>query len=118
MLCLTWDLPRPGLEPGSPAFAGGILTTAPLGKSPHWELLEDRDGSLFCAESPVPGTHSLTLDSLNAYHGPGVVLELHCPIEMEFELRVILDFPVTTFKKKKKKHEKKQVKLVLAIYHI
>ena len=30
-----WDLPRPGLEPVSPALAGGFLTTAPPGKSPH-----------------------------------------------------------------------------------
>ena len=28
-----WDLPRPGLEPVSPALAGGFLTTVPLGKS-------------------------------------------------------------------------------------
>ena len=27
-----WDLPRPGLEPMSPALAGGFLTTAPPGK--------------------------------------------------------------------------------------
>ena len=27
-----WDLPGPGLEPVSPALAGGFLTTAPLGK--------------------------------------------------------------------------------------
>ena len=27
-----WDLPRPGLEPVSPALAGGISTTAPPGK--------------------------------------------------------------------------------------
>ena len=29
-----WDLPRPGIEPVSPALAGGFLTTAPPGKSP------------------------------------------------------------------------------------
>ena len=29
-----WDLPRPGLEPASPALAGRFLTTAPPGK-PH-----------------------------------------------------------------------------------
>ena len=29
-----WDLPSPGLEPVSPALAGGFLTTAPPGK-PH-----------------------------------------------------------------------------------
>ena len=28
----TWDLPRPGLEPVSPALAGGFPTTAPPGK--------------------------------------------------------------------------------------
>ena len=31
----TWDLPRPGLEPVSPALAGGLPTTAPPGKPPH-----------------------------------------------------------------------------------
>ena len=30
-----WDLPGPGLEPVSPALAGGFLTTAPPGKVPH-----------------------------------------------------------------------------------
>ena len=30
-----WDLPGPGLEPVSPALAGGFLTTAPPGKSSH-----------------------------------------------------------------------------------
>ena len=28
-----WDLPAPGIEPVSPALAGGFLTTAPPGKS-------------------------------------------------------------------------------------
>ena len=28
-----WDLPGPGLEPMSPALAGGFLTTAPPGRS-------------------------------------------------------------------------------------
>ena len=32
-----WDLPRPRLEPVSPALAGGFLTTAPPGK-PQWLL--------------------------------------------------------------------------------
>ena len=35
-----WDLPRPGLEPMSPALAGGFLTTAPPGK-PYVSLLEE-----------------------------------------------------------------------------
>ena len=27
-----WDLPRPGIEPVSPALAGGIFTTEPAAK--------------------------------------------------------------------------------------
>ena len=34
-----WDLPRPGLEPMSPALAGGFLTTAPPGKPSFWFLI-------------------------------------------------------------------------------
>ena len=33
LLRSMWDLPGPGLEPMSPALAGGFLTTAPPGKS-------------------------------------------------------------------------------------
>ena len=32
LLCGIWDLPRPGLEPMSPALAGRFSTTAPPGK--------------------------------------------------------------------------------------
>ena len=34
-----WDLPGPGLEPVSPALAGGFLTTAPPGKPPNLTFL-------------------------------------------------------------------------------
>ena len=37
-----WDLPRPGLEPVSPALAGRFSTTAPPGK-PLASLLTDSD---------------------------------------------------------------------------
>ena len=33
LLCGMWNLPRPGLEPMSPALADRFLTTAPPGKS-------------------------------------------------------------------------------------
>ena len=33
LLCGMWDLPGLGLEPMSPALAGGFLTTVPPGKS-------------------------------------------------------------------------------------
>ena len=32
LLCSMWDRPGPGLEPVSPALAGGFLTTASPGK--------------------------------------------------------------------------------------
>ena len=32
LLRVMWDLPRPGLEPVSPALAGGFSTTVPPGK--------------------------------------------------------------------------------------
>ena len=35
----TWDLPRPGLEPVSPALAGRLSTTVPPGK-PFSDFLE------------------------------------------------------------------------------
>ena len=35
-LCGMWDLPRPGLEPVSPALAGRFSTTAPPGKPQHF----------------------------------------------------------------------------------
>ena len=35
-----WDLPGPGIEPVSPALAGGFLTTAPPGKPESSYLLE------------------------------------------------------------------------------
>ena len=35
-----WDLPRPGLEPVSPALAGRFSTTAPPGKPPTFFTTE------------------------------------------------------------------------------
>ena len=40
-----WDLPGPGLEPMSPALAGGFLTTAPPGKPCPYLLFEAYDGA-------------------------------------------------------------------------
>ena len=39
LLCSMWDLPRPGLEPVSPALASRLSTTAPPGKPPYSFLL-------------------------------------------------------------------------------
>ena len=40
MLHSMWDLPRPGLEPVSPALAGRFSTTVPPGKPPSCLLLQ------------------------------------------------------------------------------
>ena len=43
-LCGMWDLPRPGLEPVSPALAGRFSTAAPPGKPLQQFLLWCSDG--------------------------------------------------------------------------
>ena len=43
LLCGMWDLPRPGLEPVSPALAGRLSTTAPPGKPSLREFCKDRN---------------------------------------------------------------------------
>ena len=50
----TWDPPRPGLEPASPALAGRFSTTVPPGKpfylilGRHFCWVENSAGLLFC----------------------------------------------------------------------
>ena len=39
LLCSMWDLPRPGIEPVSPALAGGFLTTVPPENSLFYYIL-------------------------------------------------------------------------------
>ena len=51
-----WDLPRPGLEPVSPALAGRLSTTAPPGKSNIYDIFwldfaGCTSGSLNCIDS-------------------------------------------------------------------
>ena len=48
-----WDLPRPGLEPVSPALAGGFSTTAPPGKPPRLSLISRVAGNPRLAATPV-----------------------------------------------------------------
>ena len=43
--CGMWDLPRPGVEPMLPAFAGGFLTTGPPGMSTLYRIPAPRDHS-------------------------------------------------------------------------
>ena len=55
-----WDLPRPGLEPVSPALAGGFSTTAPPGK-PTLHILKHLAG-LPSGRVPPPSKAVFSLD--------------------------------------------------------
>ena len=47
-----WDLPRPGLEPASPALAGRLPTTAPPGK-PQSNLKKKTSGDIMHPDSKL-----------------------------------------------------------------
>ena len=64
LLCGMWDLPRPGIEPVSPALAGRFLTTAPSGNPPHCLLIE----ILYQMYSPGPGWQNIPAD-VDYHHG-------------------------------------------------
>ena len=56
-----WDLPGPGLEPMSPALSGGLLTTAPPGKSLKFFFKKSYLGTFLVAQwlricLPMQGT--------------------------------------------------------------
>ena len=51
-----WDPPRPGLEPVSPALAGGFSTTAPPGK-PHGNFLNVKLATCSSSGFSVPHAH-------------------------------------------------------------
>ena len=40
-LCSTWNLPRPGIKPMSPAFTGRFSTTGPPGKSQQADIVHE-----------------------------------------------------------------------------
>ena len=46
-----WDLPGPGLEPVTPALAGGFLTSVPPGKSCYGNLIVEEMREDFLKES-------------------------------------------------------------------
>ena len=59
---VLWNSPRQGIEPVSPALAGGFLTTGPLGKSPSVLMVCPR----------YPGAHTcLSLHMWPSLSAPG-----------------------------------------------
>ena len=66
-----WELPRPGIEPVSPALAGGFLTTAPPGKSlgvACWykPLLHSEEELPLCATADIRQTKKLRQEGIHA----------------------------------------------------
>ena len=61
MLRGIWDLPGPGIEPVSPALAGGFLTTAPPGKSRFFLLIQS-DNYYFLTSMFRPLTSNVFID--------------------------------------------------------
>ena len=59
-----WDLPGPGLEPVSPALAGGFLTNAPPGKPLYlFFTLKSAPDAIFKKSHPTFPSSSPTLES-------------------------------------------------------
>ena len=88
----TWDLPRPGHEPVSPALAGRFSTTAPPGKAPSSSYKENEppwrqiSGSMLCGGSraervnradatkaPVPGAPGGERKAVDEQPGGGML---------------------------------------------
>ena len=58
-----WDLPGPGLEPVSPALAGGFLTTAPPGRPPSMVFIYGIClGFIFCTQRSEDTVSSLRIE--------------------------------------------------------
>ena len=64
-----WDLPRPGLEPMSPALAGGFLTTVPPEKSLFQLLVSNLCLFLSCIVK-MPVLSHLSIDPTQPYKMP------------------------------------------------
>ena len=56
LLLSMWDLPRPGIEPVSPALAGRSFITEPPGKTLNFVEFEESNFILFkgCSDVPAP----------------------------------------------------------------
>ena len=72
LLRLMWDLPGPGLEPVSPALAGGFLTTAPPRKPPpHFPVFNFLYGKVLCFCIQLISSPHLSPHTIAAHYGDG-----------------------------------------------
>ena len=72
-----WDPPTPGLEPVSPALAGGFSTTAPPGKHPPGFLTSDMASVSALLFEPRP--LFLWVTELSSLHGEGLGPQVLAP---------------------------------------
>ena len=80
MPCDVWSLPRPGIEPVSPALAGRFLTTGPPGKSQPATLMH----TFFVVKSKVTVIGSKEI--------------MKCTLHRDWERTVLMDeIPVPIF---------------------
>ena len=69
-------VPRPGMEPASPALEGGFFTTGPPGKSPH-RLLND---SSYCPHGLSPQLSKSTPSPVSHPHSSKLRAEVYQPL--------------------------------------
>ena len=92
LLCSMWDLPRPGLEPMSPALAGRFSTTAPPGK-PHPLIF-----SLYVSLSLKWVTcRQRIYRSYFCIHSAGLCLLVGAFNPFTFKVPIEMYFPITIF---------------------
>ena len=70
-----WDLPRPGLEPVSPALAGKLSTTAPPEKRPSYFLYIRVELLSFTCGYPVFPIPFVEENILSPLSGPGTLVK-------------------------------------------
>ena len=101
-----WDLPRPGLEPVSPALAGRFLTTAPPGKPTlDYTLLvlyfvpcRTKVGNLMKKKTKVEGTNLENIIlSKPSNHGGKQGNNLNLYQRFLFFLKMYIDFRKFSF---------------------
>ena len=68
----TWDPPRPGPEPVSPALAGRLPTTAPPGKPTRFVLINAMWAE---ASTRFPSLSSATANSEGSYQEGGIIVK-------------------------------------------
>ena len=84
-----WDLPRPGLEPASPALVGRLSTTAPPGKPLEWLLPSATYQILSTCSSDVISSLAIT-DCFSTLLTSILRLHIRCSDNMDEDTRWVV----------------------------